>query len=183
MGRNILVVTGSPRKRGNSELLADALIEGALSVGHTVTKFEAAFKSIGGCTACDKCWTKDRACVFTDGFSELEPLLESAEVIVFATPLYWSTVPAQLKAVIDKLYAYLSESRRRPLAIQESVLLVCGECEGVFIFEGVIDMYRGLAEYLKWKNRGIVAVPQVFHAGDVLQTDGLQQARELGTRL
>ena len=58
MSKNILVITGSPRIGGNSDLLADAYIKGAKSTGHTVTKFETGLKKVGPCKACDTCWSK-----------------------------------------------------------------------------------------------------------------------------
>ena len=95
--KNILVLTGSPRKGGNSDLMADAFIKGAIAKGHQVIKFETAKKVIGGCKACDKCWSLGTACVFRDDFAELEPLIEKADVIVLATPLYWFNMSAQIK--------------------------------------------------------------------------------------
>lgn len=180
MVKNVLVITGSPRKNGNSDLMADAFIQGATESGHSVRKFEAARQKINGCTACDTCWSKGTACTFKDGFTELEPFLEAADVIVFATPLYWSSVPAQLKAVIDKFYAYVVSACQRSLANKESVLLVCGELAGDKIFSGVIEMYNGLAEYMKWEDRGIITVPEVFAKGDILKTDALDRIRNLG---
>jgi multimeric flavodoxin WrbA len=87
MGKNILIITGSPRKNGNSDMMADAFIKGALAAGHKTIKFEAAFKKISGCTACDKCWSTGSACVINDDFAGLEPLLEEADMIVLAFPL------------------------------------------------------------------------------------------------
>jgi multimeric flavodoxin WrbA len=183
MRKNILVLTGSPRKNGNSEMLADAFIEGAKKKGHIIEKFNAARKQIKGCSACDSCWTKDNACIHTDGFTELEPLLESADVIVLATPLYWSSFPAQIKAPIDKLYAYVSKNCRRPLKIKESLLLACGECEGQKIFDAMIETYKGIAEYMKWEAAGMIIVPEVFHVGDILKTNALNDAKELGASI
>jgi multimeric flavodoxin WrbA len=86
--------------------MAEAFMKGALSKGHQVTKFRAAAKAISGCKACNTCWSKDRACSFRDGFTELEPLLEKADVTVFASPLYWFGMSSQIKAAIDRMYAY-----------------------------------------------------------------------------
>lgn len=178
--KNILVMTGSPRKNGNSDMLADAFVRGAQEKGHTVHKFRAADRHIGGCKACDNCWSKGTACFFRDDFSELEPLLENADVIVFSTPLYWSSMSAQLKVAIDRLYAYCSDACIRPLKIRESVLLACGECEGMDIFNGLIGVYKGMADFLKWEQRGIIAVPEVYKKGEIASTDALERAAALG---
>ncbi len=182
MKKNILVLTGSPRKGGNSDMMADAFIRGATAQGHTVTKFETAMKSISGCRACDTCWSTETACSFHDGFTELEPLLEQADVVVLATPLYWFSLPAQLKAAIDRLYAYGSKACRRPLKATETALLACGEGRARD-FDGAVETYKGIADYLRWQIRGIITVPAVSAKGDIVRTDALTRAEKLGAEI
>lgn len=105
MGKNILVVTGSPRKNGNSEMLADAFIKGAKAKGHSAVKYRAAFSDISGCRACDTCWKSGKACSFNDNFNEeFVPLLEHTEAIVFCMPLYFYNFPSSVQAMLEKLY-------------------------------------------------------------------------------
>jgi multimeric flavodoxin WrbA len=181
--KNILVLTGSPRKNGNSDRMADAFIKGALSVGHEVTKFETAWKEIKGCKACKTCWSKGKPCTFQDDFDELAPLLEEADVIVFSTPLYWFSFPTQIKAAIDKMYSYVGKNCKRPLKIKESVLLVCGADEGMDVFEGIIASYKQIAHYMKWEDKGVLAVPKVNEKGVIEETDALMKAEEKGRSL
>ena len=94
----------------------------ARAKGHTVTLFNAT-KKVGGCKACDTCWSKGQACSFTDGFTDLEPLLEKADTVVFATPMYWFGFSAQIKAAIDRIYAYISPQTLRPPKISENALV------------------------------------------------------------
>ncbi|WP_349674854.1 flavodoxin family protein [Lacrimispora sp.] len=179
--KNILVLTGSPRSKGNSDLMADAFIKGAKSKGHKVTKFEVAKKKIGGCRGCDKCWSQGTPCIFQDDFSELAPLLEHADMIVLVSPLYSFNVSSQIKAAIDRMYAYDSPNCQNPLRIKESVLLVCaGDSD---VFSGVIHTYNCLMHYSKWENAGIITVPNVIGKGDILKTDALMQAELLGTNV
>jgi multimeric flavodoxin WrbA len=178
--KNVLVLTGSPRKKGNSDRLAEAFIKGAVSAGHDVIKFEAAAKKIGGCKGCKKCWSKDKPCIYRDDFDQLAPLLEGADVIVFCTPLYWFTFSAPIKAAIDRIYAYLSDNRRRSLKIKESFLFVCGADPDMHIFEGIIATYREIVSYMKWTERGVLAVPKVQDKGDIEGTDALLKAEEMG---
>lgn len=178
--KNILVLTGSPRRNGNSDQLADAFITGALSIGHNVTRFDAGRKKIGGCIACKTCWNREKPCSFQDDFNELAPLLEAADVIVFATPIYWFNFPAQIKAAIDKMNVYLVKSCRRPLKIKESLLLVCGADEGMDIFEGIKVTYRQIAKYMNWEDKGVLTVPEVSEKGDINATDALVKAEEYG---
>lgn len=181
--KNVLVLTGSPRSNGNSDMMADAFIKGALSAGHEVTKYETAKKEISGCKACDTCWSKGKPCSFQDDFDELGPLLEAADVIVFSTPLYWYSFPAQIKVAIDKMYAYMGNSCKRSLKIKESLLLVCGGEEGMRIFDGIIATYREISRYMKWEDKGVLAVPEVNEKGDIEATDALVKAEEHGKSL
>jgi multimeric flavodoxin WrbA len=181
--KNILILTGSPRKNGNSHRMAEAFTLGALSKGHTVNTFSVADKTILGCTACDSCWQSGMPCIYRDDFDSLYPLLESADVLVYATPLYWFTFPAQLKAAIDKLYPYAGSRSPNPLKISESLLLVCGGDAEIRIFDGIIATYQEIASYMKWKDSGVLAVPAVHAIGDVNATEALDQAHQLGASL
>jgi multimeric flavodoxin WrbA len=178
--KNVLVLTGSPRKNGNSDRMAEAFIRGAVTAGHDVIKFETAAKKIGGCKGCKKCWSKDRPCVNRDDFDLLSPLLEGADVLVFCTPLYWFTFSAPLKAAIERIYAYLRDNRQRSLKIKESFLFVCGADSQLKIFDGIIATYKEIVSFLKWTDRGILAIPKVSEVGDIEHTDALIKAEELG---
>lgn len=183
MGKNVLVITGSPRREGNSALMAQALVKGAESAGHSVSVFHAAEKQIGGCRACDACWSGETACVFQDGFTELEPLLEAADVVVYASPLYWFGLSAQIKPAIDRLYAYMSDKARRKLHVKRCALLMSGGDSGEKFFRGAVETYRNIAEYLGWEDAGMVVAGGVSEAGAVRGTGALAQAEALGRSL
>lgn len=178
MKKNILVLTGSPRRGGNSDMLANAFIEGLATTEHSVVKYEAGRKKIKGCMACQKCYSKGQACVFNDDFNELAPLLESADMLVIVTPLYWFTFPAQVKAAIDKIYAILIGHHE--LKISESMLFVCAETDEMQDFDGIVRTYELINNYMKWKDNGRLLVPNVNEKGDILKTDALQKAKVLG---
>lgn len=177
---NILVITGSPRTDGNSELLADAFIEGARERFHQVDKFRAGRKNISGCNACERCWSKGKPCVIDDDLDELTPLLENADVVVFVSPLYYFGVTAQIKAVIDRMYAYISKDRRTSLKIKGSVLIMCGGTDDKEDFEGAVATYKKTAHHMRWRDSGGLIVPSVNDRGDVEGTDALVAAKELG---
>lgn len=181
MKKNILVITGSPRKGGNSELLADAFIEGAISAGHTVNKWRAAEKKVGGCRACETCFTTGKACSFNDDFNELAPLILKADVLVFATPVYWFTYPAQIKAVMDKFYSFCIG--QKPLNDKEAILLSCAQMDDISIFEGVKATYDYMVKFLHLIDRGCVVEPDVKNPGDIIETTALHKARALGNKL
>ncbi|QXE92766.1 flavodoxin family protein [Geomonas subterranea] len=178
MSKNILVLTGSPRKGGNTDKLAEAFTCGAEQAGHTVVRFRTADKNIKGCIDCKTCFSKGTACSIPDDFAELAPLLEQADVLVLATPLYWFSFPAQLKPAIDKIYSFFVGNR--PLKIKECLLLVSGGDKELRKFDGIVKSYQLIAEFLGWQDSGTLIVPGLHDKDDVLKTDGLKQAEALG---
>jgi len=183
MNKKILILTGSPRKNGNSDMLADAFMKGAQEKGHTVNKIEVAKLNISGCTACDMCWTKDGACVKCDDMAKIEPLLENADTLVLVSPLYFFGISSQLKAAVDRLYAYCVGNCKKPLNIKESALIMCGEGDEERFFSGAIDTYRQTADYMKWKDRDVLIATSVTEKGDVLEGDWLAKAQNFGANI
>jgi len=181
MSKNIVVLTGSPRKSGNSDLLADAFINGAKNAGHNVIKFTAADKNIDGCKACNKCFSKGNACFFSDDFNELATLIMDSDLLVISTPLYWFSFPSKLKAAIDKFYSFIIGNVT--LRVKESLLIVCGAAEGEAEFQGIIKSYELITDYMKWTNRGSITIRGMHEKGDVLKTDWLKKIEEIGKNI
>ncbi len=179
--KNILVLTGSPRKEGNSSLIAETFIRAAKQSGHTVTRFDAGHKTIRPCIACDKCFSKGNPCVFNDSFNELAPLIEAADLILFSTPLYWFGFPAQLKSAIDKIYSLMVGER--PVQDKETMLFVCGETDEMTDFDGIQRTYELTNRFLRWTDKGTLFIPNVNKPGDILQTNALEKAEKLGENL
>ena len=104
--KNILIITGSGRKEGNSARLAKAFADGAMASGHTVKIFQAADEPMSACFHCEQCWSKGKPCVVNDSFNKFYPLLEEAELLVFCSPLYWYNFSGHIKCVMDRMYPY-----------------------------------------------------------------------------
>lgn len=181
MSKKILVLTGSPRKNGNSDMMADAFIAGAEKAGHQVTKIKTADMSIKGCLACNKCFSKGKACIVDDGFNDLALLLDQNDVLVLIAPIYWYSFPTQLKAAMDKLYSFLVAGK--PLAFKEMALLACGEDTAEDMFDGIAGSFKSIVKFLKLTDRGQVLVPGVLNEGDIKNTDGLTRAEALGAAM
>jgi multimeric flavodoxin WrbA len=179
MGKQILVLTGSPRRGGNSDRLADAFIKGAERKARRIVKFETAFKNIQGCRGCGMCWTGPYACVIRDDFDELSSLLETSEVIVFSSPLYWGGISAQLKTAWDRFHAYTKPENKKRLAIKESVYMLCGHNDNTAQYEPAVRVYEDIARYMGWDNRGVVLAPGVLGKNDIGE-DVLVRAEALG---
>ena len=184
MSKQILVLTGSPRKKGNSDMLADAFIKGAESAGHKAEKYICADHKIGGCMGCNGCWSTGKPCVQNDDFNEkLAPLLDKADVIVFCMPLYAYSFPAQIKGPLDRLFPYGKEEWMRPLKVKEAAMLVCGADDVDEAYSAVIESYRHLIGFFEWENKGELVVMGVNGIGEVKETDGLNRAEEFGRKI
>jgi multimeric flavodoxin WrbA len=105
MGKSILVLNGSPREKGNSATLANQLTLDAKKSGAEVESIYLHDMDIRPCDACDFCQEDGSGCVIADDMQTLYPKLSAADVIVLATPVYWFSLPAQLKLCIDRWYA------------------------------------------------------------------------------
>ena len=181
MAKNILVLTGSPRKGGNTDQLADAFIAGARRSGHTVEKYATADKNLKGCMDCKACQTKAGVCVIPDDFPTLAPLVEQADVVVLATPLYWFSFPAQLKAAIDRCYSLFLGNR--PLRGKECALIAsCGATDEAAL-TGMVKSYQLIAGFLNWRDLGMVLATGLHDKDDILKTDVLQKAETLGKNI
>lgn len=101
MRKNILVISTSPRRGGNSETLADAFLRGAEEAGHSVEKVCLYDKTIGFCKGCLAC-QKSHRCVIQDDADTLAQKMGQADVLVFATPIYYYEMSGQMKTMLDR---------------------------------------------------------------------------------
>lgn len=175
----ILVITGSPRKDGNSDMLADAFIKGANSSGNEVTKLSAAHMDIAGCLACDYCLKNEGTCIQKDDMQKVYDAIYSADTLVFATPVYFFGMTAQIKSVIDRLYAAMA----KPLPVKSSVLLVSLGGSAETDATDTISTYQTMAKYLNWENKGMVVVDNVNGKGEITGNPALLEAEVLGRNL
>ena len=101
----IVVLNGSPRKGGNTEIMAQAFAEAARKNQNEVSVLDVASMNICGCLGCKYCWAHKGECVQKDDMGKVFAALADADVVVFASPIYWFDITAQMKTVIDRLYA------------------------------------------------------------------------------
>lgn len=180
MSKKIVVITGSPRKRGNSSAMADAFIQAAEAKGHSVTRFDAALKKVGGCRACETCFKTGKACSFDDDFNTVAPAILEADAVVFAAPVYWYSIPAQIKGVIDRLYSFVVGGK--DIAGKECAVIACCEEDDLSVMDGVRIPLERSAALMKWNMVGEVLVPGVLNPGDIEKTDGCAQAAALAEK-
>lgn len=105
MGKQILVIKGSPRKYGNTSALADAFAEGATESGNTVREILLKEKTIGDCLGCGGCQENGGQCVQKDDMPQIAEAMMAADVIVLASPIYFYTWTSLMKRMIDRTFA------------------------------------------------------------------------------
>jgi len=179
MPKKIVILNGSPRKKGNTSALVKAFTEGAESGGHTVTEFFLSGMDIHGCKGCfGGHSSRECPCVQHDGMDKIYPAVKDCDVIVLATPLYYWNMSGQIRTAIDRLFA-LEEGDGNLLRGhgRASALLMAAEGHG---FEDVLPYYDHLMEHLQWKNLGHVLAGGNCDAGDVEGKPELQEAYDLG---
>jgi len=179
MSRKILVVTGSPRKKGNTDLLADAFVSGAEAAGNEVHRFDAGRADINGCIDCKYCFAHDGKCQQEDDMQKAYPLLYECDVLVLASPIYWFTFSSQIKAFIDRMFCCIG----KPFAVKSTVLLTVQEDKDITVADSAIKTYKAFTSYAQWGDIGIVTVPNVNDVGAIIGNPKLDEARELGTSI
>lgn len=180
--KNVVVITASPRKNGNSNAMAKAFMDEARAGGHQVKHLDAARLHIEGCIACDACYSKGVPCVFDDDFNAIADDILSADTIVLCAPVYFYTFPTQMKAVLDKLYAF-AIGRKKQIRNKQWALISCCEEKSMTTFFGLEYPYERAIKLMCGTSLGEVLVPGVFDAGAIAHTDGEARARALADLL
>lgn len=165
MSKKVVVITGSPRKNGNSFAMTESFIKAAQEKGHSVTRFDAAMMEIGGCRACETCFSTGKACTFDDDFNKIAPAILEADALVFTMPVYWYSIPAQIKGVIDRIYSLVVGGK--DISGKECALIACCEEEDLSVLDGVRIPMERTAALNKWTMVGEVLVPGVLKSGDI----------------
>jgi hypothetical protein len=175
MSKNIVILSGSPRKGGNTDILVDAFKEGAEAAGKNITLFRVADMKIGGCKGCEHCFDGG-VCIQKDDMSRILDALRKADTLVLASPVYYMSVSAQLKLAIDRIFALVKEKK----TITQAVLLMPCEDDDKDTAGGAVAMFERWLEYEKWENAGIIIVTGVNKPGDIAGHKELETAKALG---
>ena len=147
---NILILQGSPRAKGNTAWMAEEFKNAAEAAGHQVTLVNVSRKKVAGCLACEYCHTKGNgACIQKDDMQELYPLMNEAEAIVLAAPIYYFTLSAQIQAPIQRMY-----SVNKPANVKKMALLMSSYSPNVY--DGATAEFRDICNYWGVENMGTV---------------------------
>ena len=175
----ITIITGSAHKNGTSSYLTEQFIKGAEEAGHEIFRFDAAFKDVHPCVACEKCHNGSPVCVFKDDMTELNPHLIETDAVVFVSPIYYYDINAQLKAVIDRFHANDALLH----GDKKTVLLLTMADNHIETAAGAIASFQGMAKYLEWTVTGMVTAVNCMTLDMLKITDYPKQAYELGKSL
>lgn len=174
----ILLLTGSPRKNGNSNFLAEEFARGARESGHNVFRFDAAHSKVHPCTACNSCGM-DGPCVFKDDFEIVRQHIIPADMVVFTSPMYYFGISAQLKAVIDRFYAINGQLH----VPKKAALIMTYANTAKAQAQPITSHYDVLLDYLGWSDVGRIIAPGVWTEGSVKNTSFPAKAYNLGKNL
>lgn len=176
MSKNILVISTSPRKNSNSEALADAFIKGASESGNNVEKISLREKTIGFCRGCFAC-QKTQRCVIRDDADEIAQKMLRADVIVFATPIYYYEMCGQMKTMLDRANPLYSSD----YAFRDIYLLsAAAEDEEGVDSRAVSGLEGWISCFEKAKLAGSIFAGGVNAPGEIKGSSSLQRAYEMG---
>lgn len=177
--KNVLILSGSPRKGGNSDILCDAFALGAQEAGNRVEKIRVATKKITPCLACYYCREHGGACVHKDDMAEILQKMIQADVLVLASPVYFYSIDAQLKAVIDRTVARWLEVKNK-----EFYYIVTMADEADRSADTTLACFRGYADCVEGAvEKGVIIGGGVYEPGKVKNTPAMQQAYEMGKKV
>ena len=172
---NILILSGSPRKGGNTELLVDAFAKGAME-HHQVEIVSVRDYKVNPCMGCNACSKTNGICAQKDDMSVIYEKMSQADMLVIASPVYFYGISAQLKAMIDRCHNPIRDT----FHIKQMVLLLVGAASLPELFDSILAEYNLCLKFFDMKDAGKVLVRGVKDKGDINQTDALNEAYTLG---
>jgi len=179
MSKNIVLLSGSPRKEGNTERLAAAFIDGAKSSDKNVIAFRTADMKIGGCRGCTHCFKEKGVCIQKDDMAVILEALKTADALVLVSPVYYFDMTAQLKLAIDRTFALLSVGA--PIR-KAALLMTCGDSSEKAA-DGAVMAYKNICSYSKWEDAGVIIATGLHNPGEIDGNAALEKARKLGREI
>ena len=176
MSKKVLILSGSPRKGGNSDLLCDEFMRGALEAGNQVEKIFLRSKKIAPCNACYYCKQSGGKCAIQDDMAEILDKMQATDVIVMASPVYFYSIDAQMKAVIDRCVA-----RWTDIPNKEFYYIMTSAEDSETVMDCTLECFRGFAACLDGaKEMGVIEGKGVYEAGAIRSTPYMKEAYEMG---
>lgn len=190
--KNILIVQGGGRANGNTAQLVKSFSKGAEDAGHQTEILSLLKNPVNGCLGCNAC-RYGKPCIQKDGFQDLVPKIKSADLIVFASPLYFWTISSRLKAFIERFYCIAEEDPNPPLGryekypVKDCALLMTAADNFFWTFEQAVSYYKfTLIHYIGFHDKGMLLAGGCGDTNgkpQIEKTPYLQQAYEFGNQI
>lgn len=176
MKKNVLILSSSPRRGGNSDLLCDEFLRGAQEAGHQAEKLFLSDHTIHYCTGCGVCNTR-HVCTQKDDMAGILQKMVDADVIVLATPVYFYTLAAQMKTLIDRTCPRYEEITGKDFYF---ILTAADDDKGMM--ERTVECFRGFTEGCleDAHEKGVIYGLGAWHAGEIRDTPAMEQAYQMG---
>jgi multimeric flavodoxin WrbA len=179
MGKKVIVLSSSPRRGGNSDLLCDQFVNGANEAGHHAEKIFIKDKKINYCTGCGTCLNGKKPCPQKDDMAGILDKMIAADVIVMATPVYFYTMCGQMKTFIDRCC-----SRYTEITGKEFYFIVTAADTGKPAMERTLEGFRAFMSCLDdVKEKGIIYGIGAWNVGDIKGKPVMREAFEIGSRI
>jgi multimeric flavodoxin WrbA len=179
MSKKLLVLSASPRKGGNSDLLCDRFMEGALEAGNEVEKIFLKDKTINYCTGCGVCMGGEKPCPQKDDMPGILDKMIAADAIVMATPVYFYTMNAQMKTLIDRVC-----SRYTEITNKEFYFILAAADDSKKAMEPVLEGFRAFTSCLSGpKEKGVIYGTGATNTGDIKGKPAMKEAYEMGKKV
>lgn len=176
MSKKVLILSASPRKGGNSDLLCDQFMLGAKEAGNQAEKIFVRDKTIAYCTGCGVCFNRESGCSQKDDMNEILEKMIAADVIVMATPVYFYTMNGQLKTLIDRTCARYTEINDK-----DFYFIVAAADSNIQAMERTLEGIRGFTSCLTGSNeKGVIYGTGAWNIGDIKESKAMEQAYEMG---
>jgi multimeric flavodoxin WrbA len=176
MKKKILVLSSSPRKGGNSDLLCDQFIKGSEEAGHQAEKIFLKDKKINYCTGCGLCIDRKGKCSQKDDMTEVLSKMVEADVIVMATPVYFYTMSGQMKTLIDRCCARYTE-----ISNKQFYFIVTAADNSIPAMERTLEEFRGFTYCLdEPEEKGIIYGVGAWNKGEIKGKPVMEEAFEMG---
>jgi multimeric flavodoxin WrbA len=176
MVKKLLILSASPRKGGNSDILCDQFMMGAKEAGNQVEKIFLRDKKIGHCVACATCPSNGGRCIQQDDMAEILDKMIHADVIVMATPVYFFSMNGQMKTLIDRTHPKYTE-----LSNKEMYFIMTAAVGRKDLLERTLEGFRGFTSCLNGaKEKGVIYGTGAWNIGDIKRSPAMNEAYEMG---
>lgn len=176
MKKKILIISSSPRKQGNSDLLCDEFARGAVETGNEVNKIFLKERNINYCVGCGYCVNHKGVCSQKDDMGEIREQMLKSDTIVFATPIYFYTMAGQMKTLIDRICFFYTELKNKEFYY----IMTSADGDKSAMQRAEVE-FGGLMDCLdNPKEKGIIYGVGAWQKGDIVGTKAMKEAYEMG---